>query len=109
MFTHTYISTDYYKGDKERRNYYKDLIEECKLERSKPDAVSKSSHNKKRVQVVKRIELVGRRVIMSADVFGGKENECYHGLIVGKGKYRQNGKTRCGYKVRWHVGDADYW
>ena len=52
---------------------------------------------------------MGRRVIMSADVFGGSADQCYHGVVISKGKYRQGGKTHNGFKVRWHVGDSDYW
>ena len=56
-----------------------------------------------------KIDLVGRRVIMSADMFGGSANQCYHGVVVHKCKYRQGGKTRNGFKVRWHNGDEDFW
>ena len=56
-----------------------------------------------------KIDLVGRRVIMSADEFGGRADQCYHGVVVRKGKYRQRGKTCNGFKVRWHNGDEDFW
>ena len=46
---------------------------------------------------------------MSADVFGGKEYQCYNGVVVRKCKYRQNGKTKNGYAVKWHIGDEDFW
>ena len=56
-----------------------------------------------------RIDLLGRRVVMSADVFGGNENECYNGVVVRKTKYKQAGKTKNGYDVKWHDGDVDFW
>ena len=59
--------------------------------------------------IITRINLLGRRVIMSADVFGGKEDECYHGIVVRKSKYRQNDKTKHGHAVKWHIGDVDFW
>ena len=93
-----YTHTDYV-GDKESRLYYKDLIEECKSERSKA-VTTKSKSKSTRKKTVERVELVGRRVVMSADVFGGKDNECYHGLVVGKGRYKQKGKICNGYRVR---------
>lgn len=46
---------------------------------------------------------------MSADVFRGSPDQCYHGVVISKGKYTQGGKTRNGFKVRWHDGDVDYW
>ena len=58
---------------------------------------------------VKKINLIGRRVVMSADVFGGKANEVYHGVVARKGRYIQSGKTKHGYFVKWHDGDEDMW
>lgn len=57
----------------------------------------------------KKINLIGRRVVMSADVFGGNANEVYHGVVARKGRYRQSGKTKHGYVVKWHDGDEDPW
>ena len=46
---------------------------------------------------------------MAADVFGGNENEVYHGVVVRKGRYQQGDKLKHGYVVKWHVGDEDMW
>lgn len=99
------------KGDTERKRYYEDLIAECKSERQQtPPPVSPiGSRPRRSRKTVARVELVGRRVIMSADVFGGDESECYHGIVVGKGRFPQHGKRYNGYKVKWHDGDEDYW
>ena len=103
-------------GDKERRRYYQDLISECKTELVKTKAAIKKKVNKgkstkksKRTKNTVKVDLVGRRVIMDADVFGGNALECYHGIVVKKGRYQENGKTIKGYLVRWHIGDSDYW
>ena len=91
-----------------------DLIAECKSERTSAAAgetnpTSTAAGRRTRTRTRRRkIDLVGRRVIMSADVFGGNEAECYHGKIVGKSKYLLNGKTCNGFKVIWHDGDIDY-
>ena len=60
---------------------------------------------------VTKISLVGRRVMMEADVFGGNAEECYQGLVICKTKYRPRGsETRCnGFKVKWHNGEVDCW
>ena len=118
-----------------RHKYYRDLIAECKSERAaKKMTTSKKSGTKKRTQ---RVDLVGRRVLMCASVFGGDENEYYNGwytshvcvmlvtlntshfvmssyvmhkgMILRKGRYPEHGKTKTGYLVRWHDGDQDYW
>ena len=88
-----------------------DLIAECKNERSTAGPVVRSASTAagRRTVRARKIELVGRRVIMSADVFGGNDKQCYHGKVVGKSKYRQNDKTCNGFKVLWHNGDVDYW
>ena len=88
--------------DAERKIYYTDLIDECMNEREDTAAIGNSTSTV-------RIDLVGRRVIMSADVFGGSRHECYHGVVIRKGRYKQHGKSINGYQVRWHDGDADYW
>ena len=100
------------KGDADRKKYFVDLIAECKEEREKRAShttITKSRKKTAASTVKKKIDLVGRRVIMSADEFGGSVNECYHGLVICKGKYRQGGKTYNGFKVRWHDGDTNYW
>lgn len=97
------------EDDKERRRYYTDLIAECKDERVQTTTTSKKTQTRKKKKSVTRVNLVGRRVIMSADEFGGSENECYHGIVIGKGRYQQRGKTKNGFKVRWHDGDEDFW
>ena len=94
------------KGDKMRREYYTDLIKQRKTRRT---TASTSARSTRSSVVTKKIELVGRRVIMSADVFGGKENQCYHGRVLCKSKYKQAGKTKHGFKVKWHNDDVDYW
>ena len=62
----------------------------------------KKSTRKRSKKSASRINLVGRRVVMSADEFGGSSNECYQGIVIGKGKYihRSNGKTYNDFKVR---------
>ena len=103
--------------DKERREYYTNLITECKEELEEEPQTTKTRTRKKsstkktrKKSVAKRIDLLGRRVvIMSADVFGGKEYQYYNGVVVRKCKYRQNGKTKNGYAVKWHIGDEDFW
>lgn len=94
--------------DKERRQYYTDLIAECKDEMSQ--TATTRTHQTSAVRTRKRvINLLGRRVVMSADVFGGREDECYNGVVVRKTKYTQDGKTKNGYAVKWHDGDVDVW
>lgn len=63
------------------------------------------------VSEVKKISLVGRRVMMEADVFGGNKDECYQGLVICKTMYRPRGsEKRCsGFKVKWHTGVVDCW
>ena len=58
-----------------------------------------------------KISLVGRRVIMEANAFGGKAEECYQGKVICTTKYRPRGsETKCsGFKVRWHTGEVDCW
>lgn len=46
---------------------------------------------------------------MSADVFGGSDAECYHGIVLSKSRYLQNGKSLSGFKVRRHDGDINIW
>ena len=72
--------------------------------RSKRDKTSR-----KKSSTAKKINLVGRRVLMCADMFGGKEDEYYNGLVVRKSRYTQRGKVRNGFQVKWHNGDVDYW
>ena len=31
------------------------------------------------------------------------------GVILHKGRYTENGKVKNGFRVRWHVGDEDFW
>ncbi len=59
----------------------------------------------------KKISLVGRRVIMEADAFGGNADESYQGLVISKTNFRPRGsENRCsGFKVKWHNGDVDCW
>ena len=83
--------------DKERREYYINLIAICKEER---EGATSTRKKRKRVVKKKRIDLVGRRVVMSADVFGGSENQVYHGLIVRKARYSQRGNVKHGYAVK---------
>ena len=52
---------------------------------------------------------MGRHVIMTADVFDGNENEYYNGLVFRKSRYRQCGKVKNGFRVRWNDGDEDDW
>ena len=93
--------------DTDRREYYTDLIETCKAERgvTTPNRATSTRARKP----VKRIDLIGRRVIMSADVFGGKVYEAYHGVVTRKCRYRQRGKLKYGYVVKWHDDDEDMW
>ena len=102
------------KGDKDRKKYFVSLIAECKKEREKRASHTTTTTTNSRKKTVasaakKKTDLVGRRVIMSADVFGGSEDQCYHDLVICKGKYRQGDKTHNGFKVRWHDGDVNYW
>lgn len=99
VFAHALIMTS---GDEDRKQYYVDLIAECKQERAAHTTAAGAKSRKKRAASVakKKIDLVGRRVIMSADVFRGNPDQCYHGVVISKGKYRQGGKTRNGFKVR---------
>ena len=100
--------------DNDRREYYTNLIQTCRSERDDTtDTVGNSSSsdqttNNRRTRK-KKIDLVGRRVIMSADVFGGSVNEVYHGVIARKKRYRQHGKVKNGFVVKWHDGDEDIW
>ena len=102
-------------NDKERRQYYTELIAECKDEISQTATATTRSRKKsttktrKKSVAVARVDLLGRRVVMSADVFGGKENEYYNGVVVRKTRYTQNSKTKNGYAVKWHDGDVDFW
>ena len=101
----TSIDTD---GDNERRRHYQDLISECIIELGETSAAalnkakrkSRKKGKKKKKDVVRKLDLAGRRVIMSADVFAGSELQCYHGIVVGTGRYQENGKTIKGYRVR---------
>ena len=87
-----------------RRKFYTDLIEVCKAEQTSmvTPIVARKPRNK-------RVDLVGRRVIMSADVFEGSTNEYYSGLVTRKCRYTQSDKVKNGFRVRWHTGDEDCW
>ena len=89
--------------DKERREYYTKIIAECKNEM---DAISPPPTTTTRAA---KIDLIGRRVVMQADIFGGSEHEVYNGLVVRKERYRQRDKVKHGYVVKWHDGDEDMW
>ena len=91
------------EDDAGRREYYTDLIATCQKERDILTPI------KKRKKSVAKIDLIGRRVVMQADVFGGSENEVYNGLVVRKGRYTQRDKVKHGYVVKWHDGDEDMW
>ena len=93
------------KGDTVRREYYVDLIEQRKARRT----VSTLDKGARSSVITKKIKLVGRHVIMSAEIFGGREDQYYHGRVLCKSKYKQEGKTKHGYKVKWHNDDVDYW
>ena len=95
------------EGDKLRREYYTDLIEQRKIRRA--TAASTSVRRTRSSVGSKKIELVGRHVIMSADVFGGREDQCYYGRVLCKTKYKEAGQTKHGFKVKWHDGDVDCW
>ena len=70
--------------------------------------IEKSVCRQSTKKVSKKVNLVGRRVIMSADVFGGNVNQCYHGQVICKSKYKQGDMTKNGYKVKWHTDEVDY-
>ena len=85
------------------------MISECKEERVNLTSTAKNKRKSKSKSICKRIDLVGRRIVMTADVFGGSANECYNGVVTRKSKYREKGKVRNGFQVNWHNGDVDFW
>ena len=90
------------------REFYTNLITTCRAERAAGATPVQKKGRKTRKSVV-RVKFVGRRVIMPADVFGGNENEYYNGLVLRKSRYRQCGKVKNGFRVRWNDGDEDDW
>lgn len=94
-------------NDKARRDYYTKLIAECKEEVVQSRKQTVSTRTRKTSK--SRIDLLGRRVIMCADVWSGKENEYYNGVVSRKSKYNQDGVTKNGYAVKWHTGEVDFW
>ena len=67
--------------DTVRKKYYKDLIAKCKVERAAKKSASTKKKNIKNKSTA-RVDLIGRRVVMCADVFGGNENEFYNGSVM---------------------------
>ncbi len=88
------------KGDKVCRKYYEEFIEKRQDLKRTSSANTTTARTQNPCRTQKKVKLVGRRVVMSADVFGGSPDRLYQGLVICVSKYKQGGKMKHGYKVK---------